>query len=436
MVAQDSTLEKERRDCADICRKLSKLEYDTDSWNELNRSIYEKIPLNCDVVIDDTTLREGVQMSGLRPPSPSEAAELAEDLSKIGVERLEVQIYSSAGKQATKIMQDIGLGHRLAAWCRAAKSDIDEALRLDFEQVGISHPVSFIHFEKWPERSLDELSSRVAESVSYAVEHGMTVFVHGEDSTRADWRFEKEFVNSVADSGAMTYRICDTVGVGLSSPKAGLPQGIPAKIKALNAETRIPYIEIHAHDDLGNAVENTMSTVRTASEFNLDKIYVSTTFLGIGDRSGNAETEKIMMNCYLHHGLTKWNLSHLRGLARKVADSLGYHLPLNKAIVGDSVFEHKSGIHQHGISIFPVMYEVFPPELVGHTRRIVIGPGSGRHGIHLKTEQMLGRTVEEEDPRLDGLVALVREELEKNLDSPEIERDVFQQLMVKAGFKD
>ena len=77
-----------------------------------------------------------------------------------------------------------------------------------------------------------------------------------------------------------------------------------------------------------------------------------------------------------------------------------------------------------------------PPELVGHTRRIVIGPGSGRHGIHLKIEQVLGRTVEEEDPRLDDLVTLVREELEKNLNSPEIERDVFQQLMVKAGFKD
>jgi len=49
---------------------------------------------------------------------------------------------------------------------------------------------------------------------------------------------------------------------------------------------------------------------------------------------------------------------------------------------------------------------------------------------------VLGRTVEEEDPRLDDLVTLVREELEKNLNSPEIERDVFQQLMVKAGFKD
>ncbi|MBL7118987.1 hypothetical protein ISS96_03135 [Candidatus Bathyarchaeota archaeon] len=434
MVEQDLSLEKERKNSVDICRRLSTLSYNADNWEKLSHSIYEKIPLHCDVVIDDTTLREGVQMSGLRPPSPKEAAELARGLVGIGVERLEMQIYSNSGKLAAKEMQEMGLGPKLAAWCRAVKTDIDEALRLDFKQIGISHPVSFIHFEKWADKRLDELRERVAESVSYAVEHGMTVFVHGEDSTRADWGFEREFVNCVADSGAMVYRICDTVGVGMSSLRVGLPQGIPAKVKALSEETRIPYIEIHAHDDLGNAVENTMSTIRAASELKLDKIFASTTFLGIGDRSGNAETEKIMMNCYLHHDVDKWDLTHLRGLARNVADSLGYYLPLNKAIVGDSVFEHKSGIHQHGISVFPIMYEVFPPELVGHTRRIVIGLGSGRHGILLKAEQMLGRTIKREDPRLKRLVILVREELEKNPNSPEIEYNTFHSLVLEAGF--
>ncbi len=435
MGEQDFTLEKERRSIAELCRSLSKLDYDRDGWEKLNHAAYAKIPLNCDVVIDDTTLREGVQMSGLRPPTPEEAAELGEQLAKMGVERLEVQIYSDSGKEAAKLMQDGGLGPRLAAWCRAVRTDIDEALRLDFEQIGISHPVSFIHFEKWPEKTLSELTSRVSESVGYAAEHGMTVFVHGEDSTRADWRFEKEFVNAVADAGAKAYRICDTIGVGMSSPEAGLPQGIPAKVKALSKETRIPYIEIHAHDDLGNAVENTMSTIRAASELKLEKIFASTTFLGIGDRSGGAETEKVMMNCYVHHDVNKWDLSLMRRLARHVADSLGYHLPLNKAIVGDSVFEHKSGIHQHGISIFPIMYETFPPELVGHTRRIVIGSGSGRHGIRLKTEQILGRPVEEQDSRLDSLGTLVREELEGNQNMPEIEDATFRRLMREAGFK-
>jgi len=435
-MANPKRLTKDRREkIADLCRDLSKLKYDREQWDELRNALYNENPLKCDVVIDDTTLREGVQMSGLRPPSPDQAADLAEKLTQIGVERLEVQIYTDPGKEAVRLMQDRGLGSRLAAWSRAVKADIDEALRLDFEQIGISHPVSYIHFEKWPKDSLERLVERVSGSVSYATEHGMDVFVHGEDSTRSDWEFEREFVNSVADSGATTYRICDTVGVGTSSHRAGLPQGIPAKVKALKEETRIPYIEIHAHDDLGNAVENTMATIRTASSLGLERVYASTTFLGIGDRSGGAETEKIIMNCYMHHGMRKWDLKHLRGLARLVADSLDYHLPLNKAIVGDSVFEHKSGIHQHGISIFPIMYETFPPELVGHDRRIVIGPGSGRHGIQLRAEQIIGKPISEKDPRLEILTTMVIKELKNNRKSSEIDDERLRELIEEAGFK-
>jgi homocitrate synthase NifV len=61
-------------------------------------------------------------------------------------------------------------------------------------------------------------------------------------------------------------------------------------------------IEIHAHDDFGNAVENTLAAIRSASGV-WDKIYASTTFLGIGERSGNAETEKVIMNLCMH----TWN---------------------------------------------------------------------------------------------------------------------------------
>ena len=73
--------------------------------------------------------------------------------------------------------------------------------------------------------------------------------------------------------------------------------GIPAKIKALKKETRIKAIEIHAHDDFGNAVENTMAAIRAAYGV-WDKIYVSTTYLGIGERAGNAETEKVLLNLH------------------------------------------------------------------------------------------------------------------------------------------
>ena len=77
-----------------------------------------------------------------------------------------------------------------------------------------------------------------------------------------------------------------------------------AKVVAIKKETRIGAIEIHAHDDFGNAVENTMAAIKAASGV-WDKVYASTTYLGIGERAGNAETEKVLLNLYLHYGVTE-----------------------------------------------------------------------------------------------------------------------------------
>ncbi len=426
-------MENARRECLAKLRKLSFLEFNREQWEEVRKLVYKVVPLDVDVVIDDTTLREGVQMAGIVSPHPSDSCRIACLLRDIGVERLEVLTYTKSDQEAIKRMQDENLGELLAAWSRAAKEDIDLAIKMDFKQIGISHPVSYIHFEKWADKPLGELFTRVTEAVEYAKDHGLKIFVHGEDSTRADWEFEKAFINAVADAGASVYRICDTVGCGVSNPQAPLPQGIPAKVKHIKKETRIPHIEIHAHDDLGNAVENTMATIRAASGL-YDKVYVSTTFLGIGDRSGGAETEKIILNCYLHHGINKWNLSSLRELAVFIASSTNFHLPVNKAIVGDAAFAHESGIHVHGISTLPLTYETFPPELVGHERTIVVGMRSGKHGVKLKLEEVLKRGVDENDPRLAQLVDSIKKKFVEGRRRYPIGEDEFRHLARKVGF--
>jgi len=430
---REDPFERRRRSEIQLLRELSSPQFDREKWERLRRLVYRPVPLNVEVVVDDTTLREGLQMAGMITPKPEDTCRIATLLRDIGVERLEVLTYTKTDQQAVRLMREAGLRDMLAAWCRASKEDVDMALSLDFKQVGISHPVSYIHFEKWEQTPL-QLLDRVVETVSYAVEHGLTVFVHGEDSTRADWEFEREFVNAVAEAGAKVYRICDTVGVGLSDPLATLPNGIPAKIRHLRRETKIPYLEIHAHDDLGNAVENTLAAVRAASGL-YDKIYVSTTLLGVGDRAGNAETEKVMLNCYLHHDVTKWNFAPLRELALFFSSATGYHLPINKAIVGDAAFAHESGIHLQGISALPLTYEPFPPELVGQRRTIVIGKRSGKHGIRLRLQEMLGREVEEGDPRLEQLVGIIREKFVNGSRRMPLRDEEFRQLARKVGFE-
>lgn len=371
--------------------------------------LYFKLSLKVDPIIDDTTLRDGIQMPGLAV-SPEEAAEIARLLAEIGVERIELHHYQKPDKEAIKLIRKMGLGVRLAGWCRAVKEDIDDAIDCGFEEVGISHPVSYIHFgAKWPDKSPEELLNRVVEVVEYAAkDHGLRVFVHGEDSTRADWEFEKKFINAIAEAGAECYRICDTVGVGLSDPNAPLPNGIPMKIRAIKYETKIGDVEIHAHDDFGNAVENTIAAVRAADGV-WDRIYLSTTFLGIGERAGNAETEKVIMNLYMHYGVRKFEgkTQKLTALAELISRATGYVVPPNKAIVGAYAFAHESGIHTHGVLNDPRTYEPYPPELVGNVRRLTIGKHSGKAIIRHKIIEITGKEPDNE------VLMMVVEEVKK-----------------------
>ena len=372
-------------------------------------NFYFKLSLKTEPIIDDTTLRDGIQMPGLAV-GPEDSAKIAQLLSDIGVERIEVFHYQEPDKKAVKLIQDLNLDMRMAGWCRAVKDDIDSALQCGFNEVGISHPVSDIHFKaKWPDRTHDQIIANLVEVVEYAGKtHGLRVFVHGEDSSRADWKFEKNFINAVADAGAECYRVCDTVGIGLSDANAPLPNGIPAKICAIKRETKIANIEIHTHDDFGNAVENTIAAIRAASGV-WEKIYASTTFLGIGERAGNAETEKVILNLCMHYGVKKFKAKtrKLKQTADFIGKATGYIVPPNKAIVGDYGFAHESGIHTHGVLNDPWTYEPYPPELVGNTRRLTIGKQSGKGIIKHKITELTGKAPTAED--LSKTVAKVKE---------------------------
>lgn len=366
-------------------------------------------PLKTDVIIDDTTLRDGIQMPGLAT-GPKEATKIAQLLNEIGAERIELFHYQEPDKKAAKLIGDLKLDLRVAGWCRAVKEDIDSAVQCGFKEVGISHPVSEIHFKaKWPEKTHEQIIANLADVTEYAAKTcGLRTFVHGEDSTRADWELEKRIINTVADAGAECYRICDTVGIGLSDSNAPLPNGIPAKVVAAKKETRIKAIEVHAHDDFGNAVENTISAIKAASGV-WDKIYASTTFLGIGERAGNAETEKVILNLYLHYGMKKFEgkTEKLKMTADYIGKATGYVVPPNKAIVGDYGFAHESGIHTHGVLNDPFTYEPYPPELVGNIRRLTIGKQSGKGVIKHKITEATGILPD------DQIVAMVVERVKE-----------------------
>jgi len=140
-----------------------------------------------------------------------------------------------------------------------------------------------------------------------------------------------------------------------------------------------------------------------------DKIYLSTTYLGIGERAGNAETEKVLMNLHLHYGVMKYQgkTKMLKQTAEFIGKATGYVVPPNKAIVGDYGFSHESGIHAHGIINDPWTYEPYPPELVGNSRRLTIGKQSGKGGIKHKIQELSGTVPSDE--QVTAVVERVKE---------------------------
>jgi homocitrate synthase NifV len=145
-------------------------------------NFYFKMALKTEPIIDDTTMRDGIQMPGLAV-GPKVAAKLAQLLSEAGVERIEIFHYQKPDRKAAELIQKMKFDLRVAGWCRAVKEDVDSAVQCGFRKVGISHPVSDIHFKaKWPDKTRDQILANVVEAVEYAAKtHGLRTFVHGEE---------------------------------------------------------------------------------------------------------------------------------------------------------------------------------------------------------------------------------------------------------------
>ena len=122
--------------------------------------------------IDDTTLRDGMQMPGVRSPSPKERLEIARYLDDIGVDRIELfGTWYDVDRKTAKLILAAGLQCRVGVWVRANTSDLDEALKLEgLKEVGISHPISDLHLEKKLEISRETAYKRIETAIQYAKE--------------------------------------------------------------------------------------------------------------------------------------------------------------------------------------------------------------------------------------------------------------------------
>jgi homocitrate synthase NifV len=328
------------------------------------------------IIIDDTTLRDGEQTAGV-VFSRQEKFRIAKLLDATGVGELECGIPAMGREEQDSIkgLVDLGLQARLITWNRAVISDIQASIDSGVEAVDISLSVSDIHIARKLGKTREWVIEQLKTAVGFAKQHDLYVSVGGEDASRADLHFLRTLIKTAQDLGADRFRFCDTLGV--LDPFATFE-----KIRWLIKRVDLP-IEVHTHNDLGMATANAIAGLRAGAQF------VNTTVNGLGERAGNAALEEVVMA--LKHACNvdlAIDTSRFRELSQLVGQASCRPVPEWKAIVGEKVFSHESGLHADGVIKFPGNYEGFDPAEVGLSRYLVVGKHSGRHGLKERLDKL------------------------------------------------
>jgi homocitrate synthase NifV len=328
------------------------------------------------IIIDDTTLRDGEQTAGV-VFTLEEKKEIARMLDDIGVGELEcgIPVMGEEERKSIRALVEMGLKARLITWNRATVEDIRASLQTGVRAVDISLSVSDIHIKNKLGKSRDWVREQLRTALGFAKENGLYVSVGGEDSSRADLDFLVELMEISRSLGADRFRFCDTLGI--LDPFTTFD-----KIRYLANRVDLD-IEVHTHNDLGMATANAIAGVRAGA------VFVNTTVNGLGERAGNAALEEVTMAlkhaCGVDPGIDTRNLVEI---SRFVGRASCRPVPEWKAVVGEKVFSHESGLHADGVLKNPGNYEGFDPAEVGLSRHLVLGKHSGRHGLFYRLHQL------------------------------------------------
>jgi len=366
----------------------SELIYD---WN---RSYPNSLRPTGRVLLNDESLRDGLQSPSVRDPSIEEKIEILHLMEALGIDALDIGL-PGAGPRAYAHVEALAreiATHKLKikANCAARTHQNDirpiaeivqkTGLRIEAATFLGSSPIRR-YTEGWTD---DFLLRTTEDAVKYAISLGLEVMYVTEDTTRCDPEMVKRLYSTAINCGARAIVICDTAGHATPMGTFALMHFILEEvIKPSGEKIRVDW---HGHCDRGLAVANAMAALVSGAEC------IHACALGIGERVGNTQMDQMLVNLKLM-GIHPWvdqDLTQIKAYCQAVSRATGVPIPANYPVVGEDAFRTATGVHaaavikaykKNDIELANTVYSGVPSHVFGMEQVIDIGPMSGKSNV-------------------------------------------------------
>ncbi len=346
------------------------------------------------VLLNDESLRDGLQSPSVRDPSIPEKLEILHLMEELRIDSLDIGLPGAgprAVEHATALAREIvACKMQIKANCaaRTHENDIRPIAEIVDKTGLMIEAATFIGsspIRRYTEGWTDDFLLRTTEkAVKYAVSLGLPVMYVTEDTTRCDPETVKRLYRTAIDCGASAIVICDTCG-------HATPMGVMHLVRFIIKEVVVPSrstirVDWHGHCDRGMALANSFAAVVAGAHC------VHGCGLGIGERVGNTQLDQMLVNLKLM-GIPPWDqrdLSRLPDYCRALARATGMPIPKNYPVVGADAYRTATGVHaaavikafkKDDIELANNVYSGVPAHYFGLEQIIEIGPMSGKSNV-------------------------------------------------------
>ena len=363
----------------------------TELIHDWNAYAGPEIPAGRRVMLDDETLRDGLQNPSVRDPSIGEKIEILHLMEDLGIDTVNIGL-PGAGPRAVADTEALAreiansrMKIRPNCAARTHKNDIQPIIEIS-QRVGIaieaatflgSSPIRRL-VEDW---TVDHLQRLTEEAVTFAVSAGLSVMYVTEDTVRTDPSTVITLYSTAIRAGARAIVLCDTVGHATPRGAYNLVKfAIEEVVKPSGEKIRVDW---HGHNDRGLAVANSIAAIAGGA----DQVHAAA--LALGERVGNTPMEMMLVNLRLL-GVIDQNLSKLKQYSDAVAKATHTTIPPNYPIVGRDAFRTATGVHAAAIvkaykkndeELANSIYSGVPSHLFGLEQIIEVGPLSGKSNV-------------------------------------------------------